>query len=461
MDAELIALTITRGLPGATVRWVQSRAEFEAAVQGGDFDLILADYALVDYDGLTAFEFTRSHWPDRPFLLVTGAIGEERAIEAMRRGIADYLLKDRTARLVPAIEQALALAEEKRRRRAMEAELMANVRLSQFLVQIASCLFPAGDETGSAEAATALIATALQAERVSYQARGDNATSSSRPPAASPSPVADPPISEPAMEARAARAAHQVRIPLRAGPRPLGELVLDWATPRLPSDPENRFLQTAAELLAAQLERTRLLGEVRSALEHAETANRHKDQFLAAVSHELRTPLNPVLLLASEGAANRDLPEGVRRAFATISAQVSLEARMIDDLLAFTSLAHGNMRLRMAPVGIHEVLDHAIGAVAEDTLQKGIGVERRFAASGASISGDATRLHQAFWKLLLNVVKLVPPAGHIIVSTRRNRDRVIVTVSEKGGGLDAAELDSLFDPFVRSNHGNPALEGPD
>lgn len=114
-DAELVAVRLTRDWPGCEVRHAASRAQFEAALEQSDFDLILSDYTLQDFDGLSALELARSRCPAKPFIFLSGTIGEERAIEALKRGASDYVIKDRPSRLIPAIRQALSRAEEESR----------------------------------------------------------------------------------------------------------------------------------------------------------------------------------------------------------------------------------------------------------------------------------------------------------------------------------------------------------
>jgi PAS domain S-box-containing protein len=96
------------------------------ALEEGGFDVILSDYSLPGFDGLSALSMARVHFPETPFLFLSGTIGEERAVEALKRGASDYILKDRPTRLIPAIRQAFALVIEGDRRRRTEAALREN-----------------------------------------------------------------------------------------------------------------------------------------------------------------------------------------------------------------------------------------------------------------------------------------------------------------------------------------------
>src|ERR671910_255798 len=102
---------------------VQTRADFEAALVNGDFDLVLSDYSLPSFDGLSALKLAKEIRPEVPFILVSGAIGEERAIEALKSGATDYVLKQRLERLVPAVRRAVREAEERNERRRAEEAL--------------------------------------------------------------------------------------------------------------------------------------------------------------------------------------------------------------------------------------------------------------------------------------------------------------------------------------------------
>jgi PAS domain S-box-containing protein len=125
-DAELIALLIRREWPACEIRHVATQAEYREALEMGGFDLILSDYSLPGFDGLSALSMARAHFPETPFLFLSGTIGEERAVEALKRGATDYIIKDRPTRLISAIRQAFALLIEADRRRRTEAALREN-----------------------------------------------------------------------------------------------------------------------------------------------------------------------------------------------------------------------------------------------------------------------------------------------------------------------------------------------
>lgn len=106
-DAELIEkMLFAGGLPVEIIR-VDARESFLAGLERRPLDLILCDYKLPQFHGLTALELTREHRPDVPFIFVSGALGDDLAAGTLQRGAADYLLKDRLARLVPAVRDAL------------------------------------------------------------------------------------------------------------------------------------------------------------------------------------------------------------------------------------------------------------------------------------------------------------------------------------------------------------------
>jgi len=128
-DADLVGIMIADEWPGCLITRVETRDTFLKATSDGRYNLILSDFSMPQFDGLSALALARETDQVTPFIFFSGAIGEERAIEALKRGATDYVIKDRPARLVPAIRQALARVEETERRRRAEEELREQASL--------------------------------------------------------------------------------------------------------------------------------------------------------------------------------------------------------------------------------------------------------------------------------------------------------------------------------------------
>lgn len=124
LDAELIRDRLGRSGLDLAVERVADRRGFVERLTAARYDLILSDYQVPGFDGLAALELAREHQPDAPFLFVSGMMGEELAVETLKRGATDYLLKHRLARLPAAVERALTDARLRAERRRVEAALV-------------------------------------------------------------------------------------------------------------------------------------------------------------------------------------------------------------------------------------------------------------------------------------------------------------------------------------------------
>lgn len=122
-DAELIASMIEAEGITVDVTLVETKEDFIKALKRGGFDIILSDYTIPSYDGISALKKAKEISPDTPFVFVSGTIGEERAVEALRMGATDYVLKNNMERLIPVIQRALREAEESSLRKQAEKAL--------------------------------------------------------------------------------------------------------------------------------------------------------------------------------------------------------------------------------------------------------------------------------------------------------------------------------------------------
>src|SRR5579863_1379539 len=137
-DAEILLREMRlRGLDVISRR-VETSAEYETELAAFAPDLILSDYTLPRFDGMEALQIARLRRPDTPFIFVSGTIGEERAIRALKQGAVDYVLKEGRARLVPAIERALREAEDRDAKRWAQHELEESEERFRFAMHFSS-----------------------------------------------------------------------------------------------------------------------------------------------------------------------------------------------------------------------------------------------------------------------------------------------------------------------------------
>jgi len=135
LDARLVAETISaEGIP-SMIKVVVNRRDFEVAMKDSSFDLIISDFSLPGYSGTQALKFAAAQVPETPFIVVSGTIGEEPAIQSMLDGATDYVLKSRLYRLAPAVKRALKEADERRKRKEAEEELRESRQSYQEMVE--------------------------------------------------------------------------------------------------------------------------------------------------------------------------------------------------------------------------------------------------------------------------------------------------------------------------------------
>ena len=140
LDTELIYTNLTNGGIDCELVQVETRTDFVTALETDSFDLILSDYSLPSFDGVSALKIARTLCCEVPFIFVSATIGEELAIETLKNGATDYILKQRLDRLVPSVIRALRESQERSDRKAAEQDLYKSHERLKLLSETASSL---------------------------------------------------------------------------------------------------------------------------------------------------------------------------------------------------------------------------------------------------------------------------------------------------------------------------------
>jgi PAS domain S-box-containing protein len=194
------------------------------------------------------------------------------------------------------------------------------------------------------------------------------------------------------------------------------------------------------ELKAVALARTR-------ALEAAEHLSALKSEFMANMSHEIRTPLNGILGFAQIGQRNYQQPDKVLNAFATIQTSGKRLMAVIDDVLDFSNIEAGKLKIEQQEMSPGDEVRHAVESIRERAQAKQLALHVELAPDlPANCISDPRRLVQILTNLLSNAVKFTD-AGSITVAVSRASDKLVFRVSDSGIGISPDQLGQLFDPF--------------
>jgi signal transduction histidine kinase/ActR/RegA family two-component response regulator len=210
------------------------------------------------------------------------------------------------------------------------------------------------------------------------------------------------------------------------------------------------------EIEATQAARVELLEHERAARRAAESASIAKDEFLATVSHELRTPLNAILGWAT--MARSKITTDVDRALGVIERSALAQARIVEDVLDFSRVARGQMRLNLAGVDVSHVIRDALEAVRPAAKAKGIRLDVEVHARD-EFTCDGQRLQQVVWNLLTNAIKFSGPNGVVKVQASRGPRSLELRVSDTGEGIAPEFVPHVFEAFRQASGGSTRRHG--
>ena len=437
-DARLIREQLRQDGLDAAITVVAGREAFEAALAADAFDLVLSDFRVPRFNGLDALESLRRASQSIPFILVTGALGDEGAIEMLRSGATDCVLKDRLVHLGSVVRRALSEHDVRRRHVSVQAQLAEANRLSKLAAEAARLgTWQLDVASGSLEVSeeflhligvprdkwggtTAALEGVMHPEDVERRRH-----------------LAESAIEEGRfmeMEFRIQTPAGEVRWMYLRGDCSLG------------AD------QTPSLYVGVMMDITE-----RKQLEEAlREADRRKDEFLATLAHELRNPLASVcngLAVLRQPSLSAHEQTNVHL---ILERQTDHIIRLVDDLLDVSRYAMGKIQLKRAPTDLGAVLKNAI-EMSQPLIQAGRHhLETSLPSSPVTLDADGVRLAQVISNLLNNAAKYTARGGQIRLDAQLHENNVVLTVRDNGVGIPGDMLERIFDPFTQIEDNDPA-----
>jgi signal transduction histidine kinase len=470
-DAELEAMQLRRAGFDVTATRVYTAADLEAVIDG-PWQVIIADYNMPSFTGLDALSIWRERRSEVPFLLVSGTLGEDRAVDALKAGAADYLIKDNLRRLGPAVVRALREATDRRARErdnqgahflAQASALLAeNLDYRSSLQQVARLMVPAFADWCAVD----IVDEAGQLQRLTL-VEGDGVSGPPHLPvdgrlgaaqlaAAARSRliglVDEQNVPDPAERASFDQLGVRsyVAVPVLARGAVLGALTLASSRPeRIYDATDLAFAEELARRVGFAVDNARLFDRTQEAV-------RLRDDFLSVASHELRTPLTTIqlqlqslLAAASAGKPSVVQPSDEPKLRRAVRSTERL-SDLVDTLVDVSRIASGNLPLSRVRVDLVAAARRVVERFNEASGRAEAPL-RLQAPDGEPIVGhwDRERIEQVIGNLLANALKY--GAGKPIDLELSSREGwAEIGVRDRGMGIAAVDLERIFGRFERA-----------
>lgn len=442
-DAELILREVRKGGFAVTSTRIETAAELTTALQQGGWDLILSDYSLPGFSGLTALDILTAAGLDLPFIIVSGAIGEETAVQLMRAGAKDYVRKEKLARLVPVLRRELGDAASRKERLIAEAALKASrqeeeatrSKIDHIIKSIPDGLLVCDKDNrivlmnNVAEGLLDLAGSAAINQSISRV-------------------FPDNELRKQLFDIRAA-----------ASNKPLTsylKLLREDGTPL-------HVVQARTSLMKDQAGEISGTVTILSDVTRERELDRLKSEFISTAAHELNTPLAIIIgyleLLLKPAVPGGFTAEKEREFLAEIYGKSLYLAEIVDELLDLSRIESGQ-GLRLHKEGCHlaALITKTAEQIQTQTSQHRLDVVLP-AELPEELLLDCRKISEVLENLLSNAVKYSPRGGIIRVSGTLIPGYFECTIADEGIGISPAEMPKVFEKFYRVDGSDTAVRG--
>ncbi len=425
-DAALLERHLRRNGFVCNITRVETASEMLAAIAAGPPDLIIADYNLPRFSGPEALSLTRSSGFDLPFIMMSGAISEETAVESMRAGAHDYVTKKNLARLIPVVERELREAAARRSKVAAERALAVSEARFHHLVDAMPLSLLISQSNGRITYANA-AAERFLGYAEARMLRGEIGLGAVCPELLASFNELEQRATEEPFESVCITAA--------------GESV-DALVGIAFLDREEQPGQRELAVFIADLSHQKRSEEVLRRTEKLAVAGR----LAASIAHEINNPLAAItncLYLVHQSEMT-----DVGRSYLEIAQK---ELDRVAQITVQTLRFH-RQSSRPVPTEASDLLETVLALFESRIRRQNITIERRYRARN-TINAYEGEVRQVIVNLLGNAIDAMPTGGRISVRTHDTMDRttgkrgLALTVSDTGSGMGEETMERLFEPF--------------
>jgi len=489
-DTELAVRQLER--EGFTVKWtrVETKKAFQEGLKG-NADLILADYVVRSFMGIDALSMKMGEAPDIPLIILSGEISEETAVECMKLGAADYVLKDKLFRLGTVVKRAI----EEARVHGAEWQTLKSLQekthdLSERLKEL-RCLYGISDlieKPGISlekilEGAIELILLAWQYPEITcariilegqefrssnfretiWRQSSDIILEGNRIGTVDTYYLEERPGSDEGpflKEERSLINAITERLGRVVESKKAEDKIKQYQQhlEELVEERTAKLEETLKDLEKEVAERKKAEGLIKEQNERLKELDRMKSEFLSTAAHELRTLLTSILGF-SEILLKRKLDEEKKNKFLKIINEESVSlSSLINDLLDLSRIESGiGFKIKKVPSEIKEVILENVDFFRAQTDKHTFKVN--LPDDLVKIEADKNKINQVMENLISNAVKFSPQGGEITVSIEQSEEKAKISITDTGIGIPEKDLSHVFEKFYRAENASSEAIG--
>lgn len=480
-DAMLVLREFRRAGYAVTFERVDKPGSMAAALAKQQWDVVVADYTMPHFSGIAALERLKESGIDIPFILVSGSIGEDRAVAAMKAGAHDYIMKGNLHRLIPSVERELREVEVRReRKRAVEAvkqnleriKALHEINLAiistldlqavlQILLEKIGLLFPYfamtvrlfNQQTGEVEPVACRNINEKEWKAIRQKGFHGLAKLALENKIPTVSNIQTDHRTAGFDFARKQGLISYLGIPLIAKNEVLGIIGFYTKESHSFSDDEVEFLTTLAGQAAIAIHNARLYEQIKKQMAELEKSNKVKDEFLSIMSHELRTPLNVTMgytALVKDGTLG-EINAEQEMALAKAMSHADDLLKMVNSILYATSLEAQAIGVNSGEVRLRSLLEELKNENSTHSNQN-LTVLWDFPHDLPVINTDHAKLKHVLENLLDNAIKFTEK-GSVSLRARHIPEvsAVEFRISDTGVGIPREKLPVIFEMFRQAD----------
>jgi PAS domain S-box-containing protein len=440
-DAELLVSELER----SGYHLISERVDTPSAMNfalAQTWDLVIADYTMPNFSAPAALALLKEKALDLPFIIVSGSIGEDTAVTAMKAGAHDYVMKGKLARLAPAVERELREASERQKRRSAEQALRQNEERFRSLIENGLDIITVLDEQGiidyespSVERVLGYKPETLVSKNIIQYIHPEDQEKVQR-----------------TLSQTIKNCNLSLHIEFRFKHQDGSWRILE-AVGKAYFESNHDFQKLNIVVNSRDITERKRAEETRHNLERERELSEARFNFVSMMSHEFRNPLGTIITSSEllKNYSHKTTSQQKERCLTRIEDAAQEMMQLLNDILNLSRAEVGQLEFNPQPIYLEEFCKNLVEGIQLSTSHQ-YSINLVFSGGSTQVCIDEKLLGHILSNLLSNSIKYSPEGGNILLEIACEKDEAIFLIQDWGIGIPEQEQGQLFESFYRGQN---------